>query len=255
MGKLDGKVAIITGGAGGIGAATARVFLNEGAKVFLVDLNEDDLQSLADALESDNVAWAAADVSKPEDVQRYVGACVDTFGGIDVLFDNAGIEGTVAPLTELSVEDFDRVLNVNCRGAWLAIKYAAPKIRERGGGSIIITSSVAGFIGSPGLGAYVTSKHGVIGLMQCAAQELGPQGIRVNTVNPGPVDNRMMRSIESQAAPDAPEAVKAGFEGQVPLGRYATNDEVARMALFLASDDSTYCNGSTYVVDGGFLSK
>lgn len=254
MGKLDGKIAIITGGAGGIGAATARRFLDEGAKVFLVDLKEDDLRALAGSLESDDVAWAAADVSKAEDVERYVDACVDAFGGIDVLFDNAGIEGTVAPLTQLSVEDFDRVLNVNCRGAWLGIKYAAPKILERGGGSIMITSSVAGFIGSPGLGAYVTSKHGVIGLMQCAAQELGPQGIRVNTINPGPVENRMMRSIESQASPDSPDAVKKGFEGQVPLGRYATNEEVASMALFLASDDSSYCNGSTYVVDGGFLS-
>jgi NAD(P)-dependent dehydrogenase (short-subunit alcohol dehydrogenase family) len=255
MGKLNDKVAIITGGAGGIGVATARKFLQEGAKVFLVDLDEDTLQDVARALESNNVAYAAADVSNPADVQRYVNSCIETFGGIDVLFDNAGTEGTLAPLTELSVEDFDRVLNVNCRGAWLAIKYAAPNMLQRGGGSIIVTSSVAGFIGSPGLGAYVTSKHGVIGLMKCAAQELGPQGIRVNTINPGPVDNRMMRSIESQAAPDAPEAVKAGFEGQIPLGRYATNDDVAHMAVFLASDDSAYCNGSTYVVDGGFLSK
>jgi NAD(P)-dependent dehydrogenase (short-subunit alcohol dehydrogenase family) len=230
------------------------MFLHEGAKVFLVDLEEADLAAVGKSLESDDVAWAAADVSNPDDVSRYVDACVDVFGGIDILFDNAGIEGTLAPLTELSVEDFDRVMNVNCRGAWLGIKYAAPKMLERGGGSIIITSSVAGFVGSPGLGAYVTSKHGVIGLMQCAAQELGPQGIRVNTVNPGPVDNRMMRSIESQASPDSPDAVKAGFEGMVPLGRYATNEEVASMALFLASDDSTYCNGSTYVVDGGFLS-
>lgn len=255
MGKLDGKVAIITGGAGGIGAATARLFLREGAKVFLVDLEDDALEEVAQALESKDVAWAAADVSNPADVERYVNSCVETFGGIDVLFDNAGIEGTMAPLTELSVEDFDRVMNVNCRGAWLGIKYAAPKILERGGGSIIITSSVAGFIGSPGLGAYVTSKHGVIGLMQCAAQELGPKGIRVNTVNPGPVDNRMMRSIESQASKEAPEAVKEQFEGMVPLGRYATNEDVAAMALFLASDDSTYCNGSSYVVDGGFLSR
>lgn len=254
MGKLEGKVAIITGGAGGIGAAAARRFLAEGAKVFLVDLFENDLEEVAGSLESDDVAWEAADVSESTDVIRYVDACVERFGGIDILFDNAGIEGKMAPLTELSVADFERVMKVNCRGAWLGIKYVAPKMLERGGGSIIVTSSVAGFIGSPGMGAYVTSKHAVIGLMQCAAQELGPQGIRVNTVNPGPVDNRMMRSIESQASVDDPESVKKGFEGMVPLGRYATNDEIASMALFLASDDSSYCNGATYVVDGGFLS-
>lgn len=257
MGRLDDKTCIITGAGGGIGRSSAEAFLREGADVLLVDYDEDLLQETVDELDADEdrIATAIADVSDADQVKRAVDTCVDEFGGLDVLFANAGTEGSFAPLTELSEEQFDRVQQVNVKGCWLCLKYAVPHMRGEGGGSIIMTSSVAGLVGSPGAGAYAASKHGVIGLMQTAAQELGPEGIRVNTVNPGPVDNRMMRSIEQQVGQDDPDAVKEQYAAGIPLGRYAKNREVADMAVFLASDESSYCNGSVYPVDGGYLSS
>jgi NAD(P)-dependent dehydrogenase (short-subunit alcohol dehydrogenase family) len=253
MGKLDGKVAIVSGAAAGIGRASAELFVREGARVLLVDRDER-VEEVARAL-GERAASVVADVSSEADTVRYVGRCLEHFGGIDVLFANAGVEGTVAPITALPVEALDRVLAINVRGPFLAIKHAAPKIAERGGGSIVVTSSVAGLIGSPGLAAYVASKHAVIGLVRSAALELADAKIRVNALNPGPIDNRMMRSIEEQAAPGAGDAVRQGFEQKVPLHRYGTNEEIARFALFLASDDASYCTGNLYVADGGFLAS
>lgn len=250
--KLDGKVAIVTGGSGGIGLATARRFLDEGARVLLVDLSAEALQAAAREL-GERAAWLTADVSRVEDTQRYVKEAVTRFGGIDVLFANAGVEGVVSPLTQTSVEDFDKVIGVNVRGVWLAVKFAAPEIAKRGGGSIIVTSSVAGVVGSPGLSPYVTSKHAVMGLVKCAALELASLNIRVNTVNPGPIENRMMRSIEKQANPADPAVVKAGFLTKVALGRYGTNEEIANVVTFLASDESAYVTGTSIVADGGFV--
>jgi NAD(P)-dependent dehydrogenase (short-subunit alcohol dehydrogenase family) len=152
------------------------------------------------------------------------------------------------------VEAFDHVLAVNVRGVFLAMKSAIPEIAKRGGGSIVVTSSIAGMVGSPGLSAYVTSKHALIGLARSAAIEFAPQRVRVNTIHPGPIDNRMMRGIEGQLAPDHGDEVKRGFEAQVPMGRYGTNQEIANLALFLASADATYCTGSMFVADGGFTS-
>jgi NAD(P)-dependent dehydrogenase (short-subunit alcohol dehydrogenase family) len=255
MGKLDGKVAIVTGASGGIGAATAALFVNEGASVMLVDLDGDALAQVASGIGGDRVALCAADVSSPNDAARYVNATVERFGGVDILFANAGIEGKVCPLLDYPLADFDRVLAVNVRGVFLGIQRAAPHIAKRGGGSIVITSSVAGVIGSPGLSAYIASKHAVIGLMKTAACELAPMNIRVNTLNPGPIENRMMRSIEEQAAPGHGDAVKQGFLAQVPLGRYGTNEEMANMALFLASSDSSYCTGAVFLGDGGFVAR
>lgn len=254
MQKLQGKVAIVTGAAGGIGSATARLFLREGAKVMLVDRDEDALARLA--LEMGTAArYQAADVSRLEDTVHYVHRACEELGGIDILFANAGTEGKVAPLTELSPSDFDRVWEVNVRGVFLGIKYAAPEIAKRGRGSIVITSSVAGLIGSPGLAAYVTSKHAVLGLARTAALELAAQHIRVNTIHPGPIDNRMMQSLHEQVMPAEPQTVRQGFEAQTALGRYGTNDEIARLALFLASDDASYCTGSAFVADGGFTAR
>lgn len=141
---------------------------------------------------------------------------------------------------------------VNTRGAFLSIKYAAPLIAKRGGGAILVTSSVAGLTGAAGLSAYVTSKHAVMGLVKSAAIELAAQNIRVVSINPGPINNRMMRAIEAKASPDA-EAVKKGFEAQIPLHRYGENQEVAALAAFLASDEASYCTGVPFVVDGGYL--
>ncbi|MCT4623964.1 MAG: SDR family oxidoreductase [Schleiferiaceae bacterium] len=250
MKQLENKVAVITGGAGGIGMATAKLFLEEGAKVFLVEHNEEDLKRAAAELNSDNVAHCTADVSNEEDTKRYVAEAVKTFGKIDVYFNNAGVEGVLAPGTDYPTDAFDKVIAVNLRGVFLGNKHVAPQMND--GGSIIISSSAAGLTGTPGLMAYVASKHGVIGLMRTLAKELAPRGIRVNTINPAPVDNRMMRSIESMAAGGGDTApVKQAFEAMIPMGRYATSLEIAQSVLFLASDNSKYVTGTTNPIDGG----
>lgn len=241
----------MTGAAGGIGRATAELFVAHGARVVMTDRDGKALAAAAEAL-GPAAAWVAGDVVDPTTAERAVAAATERFGGLHVLFANAGMEGRVAPLVAQELDDVERVLRVNVLGVFLFVKHAAPRIAASGGGSIVITSSVAGVIGSPGLGPYIASKHAVIGLMRTAAVELAPMGIRVNTVNPGPIDNRMMRSIEDQAAPGKGDVVKAGFVHQVPLGRYGTNEEIARAALFLASEESSYCTGSVLMADGGF---
>ncbi len=249
MTKLANKVAVITGGSGAIGAATARLFLDEGAKVVLVDINEEALKQTASELGSENVSFIAANVTRAADVQKYVAHTVDTFGKIDIFFNNAGVEGVVKPVSEYSEEEFDKVISVNVKGVWLGIKYVLPEMND--GGSIINTSSVAGLTGFPSMSAYVTSKHAVIGLTRTIAQEAAPRGIRVNSIHPSPVDNRMMRSLEEGFAPGHGEEAKKGFEASIPLGRYATNEDIAKGALFLASDDSRFITGTKLVVDGG----
>ncbi|MBE2249536.1 MAG: SDR family oxidoreductase [Myxococcus sp.] len=254
MNELQNKVAVVTGGAGGIGLATVKKFHEAGAKVLLVDLKQEAVDAAVKQLNLTNVKGFAADVSKAADAKAYVKAAVDAFGGLDVVFANAGIEGAVKPIVEYPEEVFDRVLAVNLKGVYLAMREAIPELLKRGGGSIVATASVAGIVGSPGLSAYVASKHAVTGLVKTVANEFGAKGIRVNAIAPGPVDNRMMRSLENQLAPGQGEVVKAGFIGQVPLGRYATNEDVADLALFLAGPRSAYCSGSVFPVDGGFTS-
>lgn len=250
--RIQGKVAVITGGAGGIGLETANRFIEEGAKgVLLVDLNEEQLKDAAKSIESDRVKYFKADVSNSDDVKAYTDKAIQEFGKIDILFLNAGIEGVVKPLTEYPEEMYDKVLSVNVKGVWLGLKHAFPHMKENGGGSVIITSSVAGLQGTPNVMAYVTSKHAVIGSMKVAALEGAEHGIRVNTIHPSPVDNRMMRSLEEGFAPGAAEEAKKGFEQTIPLKRYADNSDIASLALFLASDDSSFITGSAYSIDGG----
>jgi len=249
MARLANKVAIVTGGSGAIGSTTAKLFLDEGAKVVLVDINGEALEKVASELNSPNVSYVAADVSKAVDVQGYVQHAVSTFGKIDVFFNNAGIEGVVKPITEYPEDAFDKLIGVNVKGVWLGMKYVLPEMND--GGSIINTSSVAGLMGYGSMSAYVTSKHAVIGLTRTAALEAAPRGIRVNSIHPAPVDNRMMRSLEEGFAPGEGETVKKGFEATIPLGRYATNDDIAKGVLFLASDDSKFITGMKLVVDGG----
>ena len=257
MPRLEGKVAVITGATGGIGSAAARLFAGEGAKVALVDLDETALPAVARSIGDDKASYTVADVTQPDQTQAYVNAAVSRWGGIDVLLANAGIEGTLSPITDYPVDMFDRVMAVNVRGVWLGIKYVVPVMRERGGGSIVITSSTAGISGSPEMSAYNTSKHAVIGLMRTAALEGAPDRIRVNTVNPSPIETRMMRSIEEMrvAAFDdstvTVDVAKQSFADRIPLQRYGNPEEVARMMLFLSSDDSSFCTGGVYMVDGG----
>lgn len=259
MGRLNNKTAVITGGAGVIGMAAAKLFVEEGARVLLVDLHKDALEQAVRTIGEGAVSFAVADVSQPEQVQAYVNTAVDRYGGIDVFLNNAGIEGVVLPIPEYPIEVFDRVMAVNVRGVWLGLKYVIPVMAQRGSGSIVISSSVAGVTGSSGVSGYNCSKHAVIGMMRSAALECAPLNIRVNTINPSPVESRMMRSLESgydgmlkTVQPDVEHpAGKDLVLAGMPMGRYATPEEVARLMLFLASDESSFCNGGVYMVDGG----
>lgn len=253
MQRLKNKVAIITGGAGGIGLATSRLFLDEGAKVMLVGRTESTLRKAVAYLNTDNAHYSVADVSKSADTIHYVQKTMDHFGNIDILFANAGIEGPFRPIADYPEDMFDSVIAINLKGVWLGCKYAIPRMNE--GGSVIITSSVAGLKGFSGLGAFTTSKHGVIGIMRVAALESAVRNIRVNTIHPGPVNTRMMRSIEKDISPDNAQKAKKGFEAGVPFGRYAEVEEIADLVLFLASDESKFITGSTYVIDGGMVAS
>jgi NAD(P)-dependent dehydrogenase (short-subunit alcohol dehydrogenase family) len=193
----------------------------------------------------------AADVSRADDVRRYVDEGQRRFGGIDFLVNNAGIEGVVVPIEEYPEDVFDRVMAVNVRGVFLGLKYAYPALRARGGGAIVNLSSVAGITGNPMISAYIASKHAVVGLTRSAAVSYGAAGVRVNAVLPAPVDTRMMRSLEEGFAPGAGATVKQMMSAQVPLGRYASAAEIASVIAFLLSDDASYVNGSLYTIDGG----
>jgi NAD(P)-dependent dehydrogenase (short-subunit alcohol dehydrogenase family) len=251
--RLDGKVAIITGATGGIGEATAKLFLDEGASVMLVARSADKLKETRDRLAvTSAMAHFVADATDETGMEAAVAATVKAFGGVDILLANAGMEGPVRPIEAQSMADFEQVLRTNVIGVWLAMKYCVEPMKARGGGSMIALSSIAGMAGAAGLGPYVASKHAVYGLVKTAALELGAANIRVNAIGPGPIDNRMIRSIETQASPDNPDAVREYFTSKIAMQRYGTNEEVAKLALFLASDDSTYCSGGIHMIDGGF---
>ena len=251
MNKLEGKVAIITGGAGGIGKETAKAFLKEGADVLIFDLNEDDLIKVCKEIESNHLSYFTGDVTKPEDNLKAVEIAKEKYGGVDIFVANAGIEGEVNNIEDYSIDKFDQVMAVNVRGPFLGLKASIPSMDLRGGGSFIITSSIAGLSGAPGIGPYATSKHAVIGLMKSAAKECAEKNIRVNTVNPSPVETRMMRSLEEGLMPGEANEAKNMMEANIPLGRYGTPEDVAKLMLFLASDDSNFITGSVYTVDGG----
>lgn len=249
MGRLEKKTALITGAANGIGAAAARLFAESGAKVALIDRDAGALAEIARSL-GDQAHAIEADVSDTHVMKAAIEAAVTHFGGLDIAILNAGIEGDVAPITDYSEENFDRVIAINMRGVWLGLKHVMPVLKAGGGGSIVITSSIAGVRGRQGMCAYVASKHAVVGLMRTAALEGAPDGIRVNTVHPSPVETRMMRSLETMMNPEDPEQIRQAQLRTSPQGRYAEPEEVANLMLFLASDESRHCSGSEYMIDG-----
>jgi NAD(P)-dependent dehydrogenase (short-subunit alcohol dehydrogenase family) len=250
MPLLGGKVCIVTGGAGSIGLASARLFLREGAKVMLVDLDEAGLEAAVRLLDGGNVATVAADVGDASATRDYIERTVQKFGAIDVLFSNAGNQGPVVAVTDYPEDAFDNQIRVHVRGAFLACKYGLPSMRD--GGSLIITSSVVGAMGAPGVVAYVTAKHAQVGLMRSVAKEAARRRIRVNTLHPGPVDNAFQTRIEENIGRMAGgiDATRMLNEA-IPLNRHAAPEEIARSALYLASDLSSFVTCSMLMVDGG----
>ena len=254
MGRIENKVVVITGGAGGIGSEVARRFVDEGALVLLVDLDEEALSQVCSELPSNRVGYLAADVTNWADNQAMVSLALERYGGLDIFLANAGIEGAISSILDYDEEVFDRLMAVNVKGPFLGLKAVIPEMIKSGGGSVIITSSVAGLRGGPRLAPYVTSKHAVIGLMKSAAKEFAPHSIRVNTVNPSPVGTRMIESIEKGLRPEDPDSVREAMRANIPLGRYAQPEDVANLMLFLASDESKFITGSVHMVDGGSVS-
>jgi 3alpha(or 20beta)-hydroxysteroid dehydrogenase len=252
--RLDGKVAIVTGATGGIGEATAKLFLQLGAKVMLVARSHDKLDATLGRLSSvGEVAGSVAEAADEEAFAAAVAATKDRFGGLDALVANAGTEGSLKPVEMLTVEEFEDTLRTNVTGVWLSMKHCIGPLKARGGGSIVALSSIAGCIGFPAMAPYIASKHAVYGLVKTAALELGPSNIRVNAVGPGPIDNRMIDSLQNQLSPDDPAALRSGIEATIAMKRYGTNEEVAHLIAFLASDASSYCNGAIYLIDGGYV--
>ena len=244
-GRLAGKRAVITGAARGIGAAAARRFAAEGAELLLVDLLAEPLEALAAEIGGAATAWPA-DVAEESGTKGYVAKAVEVMGGLDVVLLNAGIEGDVAPLKDYSVETFDRVMAVNVRAVWLGLKYAMP-VMEAAGGSIVVTSSTSGIRATRNISAYTASKHAVIGLMRTAALEGAEHNIRVNTVNPSPIDTDMIHALQQKRGDRSNASMSMG----TPLQRYGEPEEVAAMMLFLASDEASFCTGGVYMTDGG----
>jgi NAD(P)-dependent dehydrogenase (short-subunit alcohol dehydrogenase family) len=246
--RLQDKAAIITGGEGSIGMATARAFVAEGARVCLTGLNEAQLRDGAAAL-GEAAHWVVADVTDAQQVKAAVTKAEATFGRLDVVVSNAGISGVIALVADYPEDVFDQVLAVHVRGSFLVCKYALPYLSR--GASIMITSSVVGLTSDAGICAYATAKHALVGLMRTLAKEVAPRGIRVNTVHPGPVDNEFQRRIEIAATGAGRDRAASIFDEFIPLARHAQPDEVARAMLFLASDDSSFVTGATLAVDGG----
>ena len=246
MNRLANKTAIVTGAAGGMGAATARLFVAEGANVVLTDVLDAQGEALAREL-GESALFQHHDVSSEQDWQQVLGATLARFDGVDVLVNNAGIL-MMRGLLDTSKQDFERVLGINLVGTFLGIKAVAPKMIERGAGSIINISSVDGLKGSNAVSAYSASKWGMRGLTKVSAMELSPRGIRVNSIHPGGIATPM--TTRAGQTPEMAEATRK-FYKTFPLGRVGQPEEVARVSVFLASDDASYMTGAEIAVDGG----
>lgn len=248
--ELNNKVAIVTGGSFGIGRATAILFANRGAKVVVADWVED--QETVETIKKNGgeAIFVKCDVSKESEVKAMVEKTVSTFGGLDIAFNNAGIEGHSASTHECTSEIWEQTINVNLRGVWLCMKYQIPHMLKRGKGAIVNCASIAGLVGFAGLPAYVASKHGVIGLTKTAAMEYAQQGIRVNAVSPGVIRTPMIDRFTGKD-----KAAEKAFEEMEPMGRMGDPEEVASAVLWLCSDGASFVTGESLAVDGGWVAR
>ena len=249
MARLAGKVALITGGESGIGLATARLFVSEGARVHLVGLDGDKLDAAVADLGDEHALATVADVTDEPAVMRAIAEGAGRYGRFDVLFSNAGISGAVAPIGEYPSEEFARTLAVHVLGAFHVLKHGAPHVPD--GGSIIITSSVTGLMGFEGVSGYIAAKHGQVGLMRAAAKEYAARRIRVNTLHPGPTSTAFQDDIEMRATGKPHDEAAKIFDQLVPLGRHTTPEEIAHAVLYLAADESAMMTSHTFAIDGG----
>jgi len=244
MGRLQGKIAVVTGAGAGIGAAIAKMFVEEGASIVAADISGKQ-EALAERLGA-NCVPVRADVSKSADIQAMLALAVEKFGRIDILINNAGIDGFISPTADYPEESFDQVIAVNLKSVFLGMKYAIPIMIKTGGGSIVNTASMAGMVAFPNMPAYCASKGGVLMLTKTAAMEYVKQGIRVNAICPGAIRTEISDSLP-------PELIK-GVVDATPMGRFADASEVARLAVFLGSEDSSFITGTHVLIDGGYTS-
>jgi len=249
MKEFDGKVALVTGGGSGIGRATALAFACEGAQVVIGDRNtrrgEETVSMIRNA--GGTASFRRTDVLVAADIEALVEHAISEYGGLDLAFNNAGIEGDVRPLVEQTEANYDALMDINVKGVWLSMKYEIPRMLERGGGAIVNCSSVAGVIGFPGIGIYAASKHAVIGLTKTAALEYSAQGIRINAVNPAVIDTEMADRLAAGLS-----MKKDDLSTLHPIGRIGQVDEVADAVLWLCSGRASFVAGHSLVVDGGF---
>ncbi|MGI9520475.1 MAG: SDR family NAD(P)-dependent oxidoreductase [Hyphomicrobiaceae bacterium] len=251
--QFRGASVVITGGSGGIGGATAHAFAKAGADVAVVDIDSTAVKIIVDEVRTygNHAIGVVADVTKSTEVARYVADALDAFGKIDCFFNNAGIEGLVAPITEYDEDTFDDVMRVNVRGVFLGMKHVLPAMIARGAGAVVNTASVAGLVGTPGMSTYCASKHAVLGMMKSVSGEVARSGVRVNAICPGPVQTRMIDDVQKLINPEDPLGVKARYEGAIPSGRYSQPDEIADIVLFLCSDAAKNVTGMHFTIDGG----
>ena len=250
MGRLAGKVAVITGGAGVIGRTAVKLFVGQGARVLVADRDEAAVQAVVGDLADDRAGAFVGDVTSPADNEAMVAAAVERFGSLDVLLANAGVEGSVGLIPESDPGEFDRVMAINVKGPFLALRAAFPVMAATGGGSVVITSSGAGVKGQPGMAIYTASKAAVVGLMRTAALEGAAHNIRVNTIHPSAIESEMMSRVEHAMDPMDQQAVRDAAIAALPFGRYGRPDEIANVMLFLASDESSWISGSVQMIDG-----
>lgn len=252
MNELQGKVAIVTGGSSGIGKAAAELFAQEGAVVIIADVQDDSGRVLVDELAAKGrtATYVQCDVSREADVQATVTLALSQYGRLDVLFNNAGIEGEQALTADASVDNWDRVMAINLKGVFLGMKYGIEAMLRTGGGAVVNNASVAGLVGFPAIPAYCASKGGVVQLTRAAALEYATRGIRVNCLCPGVIDTPMVERFTG-----GNEQAESQMRALEPVGRMGSAREVAELALFLASDRSSFITGAVIPVDGGFVAR
>lgn len=250
--NFDGKVVLVTGGTGGIGQETAIAFARAGAKVVVSGRREEQGQKTVSLIEQEGgeATFVQTNISQATEVEAMVAKTVETYGRLDYAFNNAGTEGKLAPITELTEADLDRVIDVNVKGTWFCLKYEISQMLKQGGGSIVNTSSGLGEVGGAQLSLYSASKHGIIGLTKSLALEYAKQNIRINAICPGPIDTGMPdRGTSSK------EALENYISTFVPLGRMGTPIEVAEAVVWLCSEAASFVTGATLAVDGGYLAQ